>query len=120
MKQPKIAYYMKFFFLLQTIIGFFLFALTISCNTSEKKSSSVWTAPESASALKSPFTLTPDVQLKGQQLYMLYCWSCHGKTGKGDGAAGGSLEQRPAKFYGVGIKKKVDGAIVLKIRKSKG
>src|SRR4051794_1974213 len=120
MKQTKIAYHMKFFFLLQTIIVVFLFALTISCNTFEKKSSSVWTAPESASALKSPFTITPDVQLKGQQLYMLYCWSCHGKTGKGDGAAGRSLDQKPANFHDVRIKKEPDGALFWKMSTGKG
>jgi len=120
MKQPTIAYYKKFFLLLQNIIVVFLFALIVSCNSTEEKSSAMWTAPESASALKSPFTITPDVELKGQQLYMLYCWSCHGKTGKGDGAAGHSLDQKPANFHDTRIKKEPDGALFWKMSTGKG
>jgi len=120
MKQPTIAYYKKFFLLLQNIIVVFLFALIVSCNSTEEKSSAVWTAPGSASLLKSPFTITPDIELKGQQLYMLYCWSCHGKTGGGDGAAGHSLDQKPANFHDTRIKKEPDGALFWKMSTGKG
>jgi mono/diheme cytochrome c family protein len=32
----------------------------------------------------------------GKEMFMSYCASCHGKTGKGDGPAASSLKQRPA------------------------
>ena len=33
---------------------------------------------------------------EGQKLYMTYCSSCHGDTGRGDGAAGKALPVKPA------------------------
>jgi len=33
---------------------------------------------------------------EGKRLYMTYCTSCHGDTGKGDGMAGASLPVKPA------------------------
>src|SRR6478609_11789795 len=120
MNLPTIADCKKFLLLLQTTIVVFLLVLVASCNSTEEKSSAVWTAPKSASSLKSPFTTTPDIVLKGQQLYMLYCWSCHGKTGRGDGAAGHSLDQKPANFHDPGIKKEQDGALFWKMSTGKG
>ena len=120
MKLATIAFYKKFLLLLQNTIVVFLLVLVVSCNSTEEKSSAVWTAPKSASSLKSPFTITPDIELKGQQLYMLYCWSCHGKTGRGDGAAGHSLDQKPANFRDKRIKKEPDGALFWKMSTGKG
>ena len=51
---------------------------------------------------------------------MLYCWPCHGKTGKGDGAAGHSWDQKPANFHDPGIKKEPDGALFWKMSTGKG
>jgi mono/diheme cytochrome c family protein len=33
---------------------------------------------------------------EGQKLYMIYCSSCHGDKGQGDGAAGKALPVKPA------------------------
>jgi mono/diheme cytochrome c family protein len=35
-------------------------------------------------------------QAEGKKLYTTYCSSCHGESGKGDGAAGASLPVKPA------------------------
>ena len=35
-------------------------------------------------------------QAEGKKLYVIYCATCHGEGGKGDGAAGASLPARPA------------------------
>lgn len=111
---------MKKFLSFQTITAVLLFVLVVSCNSSENNSDKFWTAPESASSLKSPFTITADVELKGQQLYMLYCWQCHGESGFGDGAAGSSLDQKPASFHDRRVRKQPDGALFWKMSTGKG
>lgn len=35
-------------------------------------------------------------QAEGKKLYTTYCSSCHGESGKGDGAAGAALPVKPA------------------------
>ncbi len=119
MKQPTIAYYKKLFLLLQNTYVVFLLVLA-ACNSTQEKSSAIWTAPDSASSLKSPFTITSDVELKGHQLYTLYCRSCHGKAGNGDGPAGRSLDQRPANFHDARIKNEPDGVLFWKMSTGKG
>jgi glucose/arabinose dehydrogenase len=110
---------MKIFFSFKNVTAAFLMFF-IACNSSDTSSDKAWTAPESASSLKSPFTITADVELKGQQLYMLYCWQCHGVSGFGDGAAGSSLEQKPANFHDRRIRKEPDGALFWKMSTGKG
>lgn len=111
---------MKIFFSFQTISAVLLSVFIVACNSSEKNSDKFWTAPESAYSLKRPFTITADVELKGQQLYMLYCWQCHGETGFGDGAAGSSLDQKPANFHDKRVRKQPDGALFWKMSMGKG
>ena len=120
MKLPTIACYKKLLLLLQSTVVVFLVVLIVSCNSTEEKSSAVWTAPKNASSLKTPFTITPDIELKGQQLYRLYCWSCHGRTGRGDGPAGHLLDQKPANFRDKRIKREPDGALFWKMSTGKG
>lgn len=50
----------------------------------------------------------------------MYCWSCHGQYGFGDGAAGGSLGQRPANFHDRRVIKQTDGALFWKLSNGKG
>jgi len=50
----------------------------------------------------------------------VYCWSCHGQNGFGDGAAGGALGQRPANFHDRRVKNQSDGALFWKMTNGRG
>ena len=69
----------------------------VACNQ-PKKPGDRWEAPEDADKLKSPLQNKSLAEQKGKELYNVYCWSCHGETGFGDGAAGGSLDISPLIF----------------------
>ena len=46
-----------------------------------------WTAPESEKSKKSPVATSHKVVEQGKKVAEVNCVSCHGKGGKGDGAA---------------------------------
>lgn len=50
----------------------------------------------SVATLLGPCASWAQNQAEGKKLYVSYCSTCHGETGKGDGAAGTSLPVRPA------------------------
>lgn len=54
--------------------------------------------PAAADAVAPPTTATPtaDATDAGASAYKLYCVTCHGATGKGDGLAAASLNPKPA------------------------
>ena len=79
-----------------------------------------WKAPVSADTLKSPFHQEPLTLAQGEELFTLYCATCHGDTGYGDGAAGGALGQKPANFHDTLIVKQSDGAFFWKMSTGKG
>ena len=56
----------------------------------------------------------------GAALYKTYCVTCHGDTGKGDGAASASLDPKPANFGDPGFWKTRDDAAVKKVIKEGG
>lgn len=51
----------------------------------------------STAALAEGFVLGGDAR-KGAETYKTMCVSCHGETGKGDGAAAAALNPKPANF----------------------
>ena len=71
------------------VIGFFIsFAsLFIYCNAPEEKGGE-WQAPSEADKLHNPFQNNLAAEEKGKGIYNLYCATCHGTYGFGDGAAG--------------------------------
>jgi mono/diheme cytochrome c family protein len=79
-----------------------------------------WVAPKAADELKNPFPAEPLVAQQGEELYQVYCWSCHGETGHGDGAAGRALGAKPANFHDEQVKKQSDGAWFWKISEGRG
>lgn len=79
-----------------------------------------FTAPASADSLKNPIGSTPDAIGKGEELYNLYCFACHGETGYGDGAAGGAMGVKPANFHDPKFVKQTDGAMFWKLTNGKG
>ncbi|WP_162141546.1 c-type cytochrome [Lunatimonas lonarensis] len=73
-----------------------------------------WRAPESANHRLNPFQDESALEA-GKAVYQVYCWSCHGETGMGDGAAGGAMDSRPADFHTKSFLNQTDGAIFWKI-----
>ena len=57
---------------------------------------------------------------RGKESYDLYCWSCHGKKGRGDGAAGASFPIPPADFQSPEVKGQSDGALYWKLTTGRG
>ncbi len=74
-----------------------------------------WAAPESANAIKNPFTGNADATKKGKKLYNQLCNICHGDQGKGDGMAGAALTPKPADLTSDKVQSQTDGAIYWKI-----
>src|SRR6476660_10147071 len=56
-------------------------------------------APAWADTIKNPIGSSPEIIAKGEEIYNLYCFACHGETGYGDGAAGGAMGVKPANFH---------------------
>jgi mono/diheme cytochrome c family protein len=79
-----------------------------------------WVAPAWADTLTSPYHDEPLTLANGEELFGLYCASCHGESGYGDGAAGGALGQKPANFHDSLVKKQTDGALFWKMSNGKG
>lgn len=79
-----------------------------------------WLAPASADSLKNPLAVSQESISKGEELYNMYCFSCHGDTGYGDGPAGGSMGVRPANFHDQKVMKQKDGALFWKLTNGKG
>lgn len=79
-----------------------------------------WQAPSWTDTLKTPFHNEPLTLANGEELFGLYCASCHGDSGYGDGAAGGALGQKPANFHDSLIKKQSDGALFWKLSTGNG
>lgn len=104
-----------------------LFGVFISCNAPKandqvldiEAQDSTWTAPDSVSKIRNPHVDQKAIAA-GESLYNIYCWSCHGETGLGDGAAGGAMGSRPANFQGDWVKNQPDGALFWKISQGKG
>jgi len=57
------------------------------------------------SKIAEPWLVSEDMIAHGQKLYMQNCALCHGNEGKGDGAAGGTLNPKPRNLITGGWKK---------------
>jgi mono/diheme cytochrome c family protein len=74
-----------------------------------------WVAPSWADTLRNPLSGDSEASLRGKENFELYCWSCHGDKGRGDGAAGASFPVKPADFTKPTFMAQTDGAIFWKI-----
>ena len=100
-----------------TIISL-VFILTF-CKSSPK-TNEAWKAPAEMDAVYNPLQNLLLAEEKGKELYNVYCWSCHGINGYGDGAAGKTLGQKPANFHDEKIRKQKQGALFWKITTGRG
>ena len=88
--------------------------------SSFQPSQDVWKAPASADTITNPFPDEPLILTQGEELYNVYCYTCHGEEGYGDGAAGGALGVPPADFHDERVKKQSDGALYWKLSTGRG
>ncbi|WP_375582737.1 c-type cytochrome [Cyclobacterium xiamenense] len=95
-------------------------ALLGSCATKEDHSEGEWTVPEPAAAMANPLQKGPDHLREGQVVYRLYCETCHGTTGLGDGPAGQALGGHPANLQSEVIQSQTDGTLFFKLSVGRG
>ena len=74
-----------------------------------------WVAPEWADTLKNPFAGSIKATNEGKKLFQLYCVTCHGEEGKGNGPAAASLNPHPADLALKSVQKQTDGSFFWKI-----
>jgi mono/diheme cytochrome c family protein len=53
-------------------------------------------------------------------LYLKLCWTCHGKTGQGDGPAGSGLNPKPRNFSLAEVQNQSDGELFWKLSNGRG
>ena len=68
-------------------------------------------SPPSADAVTNPFKGNGDATTEGKKIYTLYCVTCHGSKGKGDGIAAPGLSKPPADHTSDFVQKQTDGAL---------
>jgi mono/diheme cytochrome c family protein len=79
-----------------------------------------WTAPESEKTKKSPIAASAKVAEQGGKVAQINCVACHGKGGKGDGAAAVALNPKPADWTSKKIQVESDGELFWKITTGRG
>ncbi len=79
-----------------------------------------WKAPESEKGKKSPIAAGAKAVEQGKKAAQVNCVSCHGKGGKGDGAAAMALNPKPADWTSKKIQDEPDGELFWKITTGRG
>lgn len=98
-------------------LSVFLLSEITSCNSNSatEANSADWKAPGSAADVKSPLADNDATIQKGKETYNLYCATCHGETGFGNGPARGPLGDQPANFHRPRFQKQTNGEIFWKM-----
>src|SRR5688500_18135825 len=104
----------RFCILSASRMSMFILSIIVACS-SPAYDDEEWDVPSSAHLLNNPFSTNNDAFEKGKKLYQLYCRSCHGKTGMGDGPARGPLGMKPSNFHREKVKKQTNGDLFWKI-----
>ena len=79
-----------------------------------------WVAPAEANAIVNPYSSNQIAAQKGGLMYQKLCWTCHGKTGLGDGPAGKTLNPKPKNFKLESVQEQSDGELFWKISNGNG
>jgi mono/diheme cytochrome c family protein len=74
-----------------------------------------WVAPRRKARAKNPVKVSKESLAAGKLLYQNGCVSCHGESGKGDGAAAAFLAVHPSDLNSDKVQKQSDGAIYWKL-----
>ena len=77
-------------------------------------------APIEAKAIVNPYSGNLIAAQKGEMLFKKLCWTCHGKSGLGDGPAGKNLNPQPKNFRLKSVQDQSDGELYWKISNGKG
>ena len=80
----------------------------------------MWSAPASEKSRKSPLAASAKAVEQGKKVAQVNCVSCHGKGGKGDGAAAMALNPKPADWTSARIQGESDGELFWKITTGRG
>jgi len=88
--------------------------LSVAANIIKAQSNS-WPVPQAAADLQNPVASNSTSVKNGQTLYQSYCAPCHGKSGRGDGAAATSLHPKPADHTSAAVQAESDGTLFYKI-----
>ena len=101
-------------------ISVFLLSKFSGCRSTQKPDER-WKAPFEANNLRNPYADNATGEEKGRKLFNLYCSSCHGETGHGDGpAAQQGAGPKPADFHDHRIQNQTDGALFWKLNTGRG
>ena len=79
-----------------------------------------WVAPLDAKEIINPYSGNQIAAQKGEMLFQKLCWTCHGKSGLGDGPAGKNLNPQPKNFRLNSVQDQSDGELYWKISNGKG
>ena len=79
-----------------------------------------WVAPLDAKEIINPYNGNQIAAQKGGMLFQKLCWTCHGKSGLGDGPAGKNLNPQPKNFRLNSVQDQSDGELYWKISNGKG
>ena len=75
----------------------------------------IWDVPPEYENMKNPYSGISDEELIGEELYGMYCQTCHGVKGEGDGVNAYLIETPVADFTLESFKKQSDGSLYYKI-----
>ena len=79
-----------------------------------------WTAPGAEQAKKNPLPPGAKAVADGKKLAQVNCVTCHGASGKGDGAAAVALSPKPADWTSKTVQEESDGTLFWKISNGRG
>ena len=79
-----------------------------------------WDAPAAEKGKKNPLPADAKTIEQGKKVAQVNCVSCHGATGKGDGAAAVALNPKPADWTSKKVQAESDGEIFWKISTGRG
>ena len=79
-----------------------------------------WVAPPAEKTKKNPLANDKKAIEQGEKVAKINCASCHGASGKGDGAAAVALNPKPADWTSSRVQDEVDGELFWKISNGRG
>ncbi len=101
----------KFLPLSSLLVGSFALLSMITITSDQQDS---WEVPAEYQNMKNPYAGVVDDEQIGQEIYGIYCQTCHGVKGKGDGINAKLIETSVADFTLASFKNQKDGSIYYK------